>query len=100
MPRLRRSLDSPQTSGAAQLALAGRTHRAALRSSNAARAFPRNIGEKTALFLNEQCSPNPTACLRLSSAAHRGMELMAHITNEIQSSLTMRLYAPTATASG
>jgi hypothetical protein len=40
LPRLRRSLDSSQTSGAAQLALIVRTHRAPLRSSNSARLTP------------------------------------------------------------
>ncbi len=37
LPPLRGSLDQPQASGAAQLALAGHTNRAPLRSSNSAR---------------------------------------------------------------
>jgi len=37
LPPLRGSLDQPQTSGAAQLDLAGRTPRAPLRDSNSAR---------------------------------------------------------------
>ena len=43
LPPLRGSLDQPQASGAAQLALAGRTPRAPLRSSNSARLNLRSL---------------------------------------------------------
>ncbi|MFA6969803.1 MAG: hypothetical protein WC208_00235 [Gallionella sp.] len=59
MPPLCGSFRCSSDQAAAQLALAVRTNRAPLWSSNAARAFPRNIGDKAALFLNEQCSPTP-----------------------------------------